>query len=221
MTEMTLTDPTGHVAVGLRRREVLARLRESDRPLSAQQVAAQSGLHVNTVRFHLDGLVTDGLAKRASEERVIPGRPRILYTVAAEVPGPRSFALLAEILTGLVTSLDGAGPAAIEAGRAWGRHLVDRPAPSQRVRLDRVLDAIGFQPEVRTGSDGTEVLLHHCPFREVAERHTDVICAIHLGLMQGALDELRAPLQATSLEPLVSPNLCVARLQGEPSDDGD
>jgi predicted ArsR family transcriptional regulator len=228
MTEMTLTDPTGHVAVGLRRREVLARLRESDRPLSAQQVAAQSGLHVNTVRFHLDGLVTDGLAKRASEERVIPGRPRILYTVAAEVPGPRSFALLAEILTGLVTSLDGAGPAAIEAGRAWGRHLVDRPAPSQRVdaddataRLDRVLDAIGFQPEVRTGSDGTEVLLHHCPFREVAERHTDVVCAIHLGLMQGALDELRAPLQATSLEPLVSPNLCVARLQGEPSDDGD
>ena len=228
MTEMTLTDPAGHVAVGLRRSEVLARLRESDRPLSVQQVAAQTGLHVNTVRFHLDGLVSDGLAERAIEERVIPGRPRILYTVGAEVPGPRSFALLAEILTGLVTSLDGAGPAAIEAGRAWGRHLVDRPAPSQRVdaddataRLDRVLNAIGFQPEVRTGSDGAEVLLHHCPFREVAERHTDVICAIHLGLMQGALGELRAPLQATSLEPFVRPNLCVARLRASPSGDGD
>jgi len=204
---MTRTDPAGHVAVGLRRSEVLARLRESGRPLSVQQVAAQTGLHVNTVRFHLDGLVTDGLAERATEERVIPGRPRILYTVGAEVPRPRCFALLAEILTGLVTSLDGAGPAAIEAGRAWGRHLVDRPAPSQRVdaddataRLDRVLEAIGFQPEVRTGSD--------------------VICAIHLGLMQGALGELRAPLQATSLEPFVSPNLCVARLRAAPSDDG-
>jgi predicted ArsR family transcriptional regulator len=106
--------------------------------------------------------------------------------------------------------------------RCSRRYSPDWSPPSTApAQLDRVLDAIGFQPEVRTGSDGTEVLLHHCPFREVAERHTDVICAIHLGLMQGALDELRAPLQATSLEPLVSPNLCVARLQGEPSDDGD
>lgn len=228
MTELTLTDPPADVAVGTRRAEVLAGLRKADRPLSVQQVAEQTGLHVNTARSHLDGLVADGLAERTAEERATPGRPRILYIARAEVPGPRSFALLAEMLTGLVASLGGAGPAAIEAGHAWGRHLVDRPAPSQRIdaddataRLNRVLDAIGFQPEVRTGSDGAEVRLHHCPFREVAQRHTDVVCAIHLGLMQGALDELRAPLEAESLEPFVTPNLCVGQLRPAPAGRGD
>ena len=220
MAELTLIDPPADVAVGARRAEVLAQLREAEGPLSVQQVASQTGLHVNTARFHLGGLVGDGLAERTAEERDLPGRPRILYTARTEVLGPRSYGLLAEMLTGLVASLDDAGPAAVETGRAWGRHLVDRPAPSQRVdandataRLNQVLDSIGFQPEVRPGSDGIEIRLHHCPFREVAERHTDVVCAIHLGLIQGALAELRAPLEAQSLEPLVAPGLCVARLR--------
>jgi predicted ArsR family transcriptional regulator len=65
---------------------------------------------------------------------------------------------------------------------------------------------------VLPGDGGTEIRLYHCPFREVAERHTAVVCAIHLGLMQGALTELRAPLRAQSLEPFVTPSLCVARL---------
>jgi predicted ArsR family transcriptional regulator len=220
VTELTLTDPRADVAVGTRRAEVLAVLREAGRPLSVQQTAEQTGLHLNTARFHLDGLVADGLAERAAEERGTPGRPRILYGARAERPGPRSFALLAEMLTGLVVSLGGAGPAALEAGRAWGRHLVDRPPPSRPVdaddataRLNRMLAEIGFEPEMSTGSDGVEVRLHHCPFRGVAERHSDVVCAIHLGMMQGALGELRAPLEAQSLEPFATPSLCVGRLR--------
>lgn len=220
MAELRLVDPSADAAVGARRAEVLAVLGDADRPMSAQQVAEGIGLHVNTARFHLDGLVRDGLAERAAEERDAPGRPRILYTVRAKTLGPRSFGLLAEMLTGLVASLDGAGPAAIEAGRAWGRHLVARPSPSQPVdareaaaRLNHVLVAVGFQPELYGEGGAMEVRLHHCPFREVAERHTDVVCAIHLGLMRGALGELGAPLEATSLEPFVTPNLCVARLR--------
>jgi predicted ArsR family transcriptional regulator len=219
MTTMLVDEPTP-VPAGSRREELLGLLRASDRPMSAAEVAEGTGLHLNTARFHLDGLVEDRLVERTSEPRKQPGRPRILYTSQGPVPGPRSYALLAEMLTGLVASLKDAGPAAVDAGRAWGRHLVERAAPSERVdeveairRLNRVLEAIGFQPEVRTTETGTEVCLHHCPFREVAEKHTDVVCAIHLGLMQGALDELQAPVDATSLEPFVASNLCVARLQ--------
>jgi predicted ArsR family transcriptional regulator len=221
MTSTSLTDPAADVAVSGRRAEVLAGLRDANRPLTATDIATLTGLHVNTARFHLDALVSDGLAERSAEERDIPGRPRILYTARGELPGPRSYKLLAEMLTGLVASLADR-PAAAEAGRAWGRHLVERAAPSQRVdadeatvRLNRVLDAIGFQPEIRRGKTKTDIefRLHHCPFREVAERHTNVVCEIHLGLMQGALGELQAPVEATSLEPFVSPNLCVARLR--------
>ena len=215
-----LVDAPPRVPTGSRREEVLAVLRATDGALSAAAVADATGLHLNTARFHLDALVTDGLADRASEPRDEPGRPRILYSARGPLPGPRSYALLAEMLTGLVASLKDARPAAVEAGRAWGRHLVERTAPSQRVdaaeavkRLNSVLDAVGFQPEARNAKKVTEVYLHHCPFREVAEQHTDVVCALHLGLMQGALDELRAPIDATSLEPFVTPQLCIARLQ--------
>jgi predicted ArsR family transcriptional regulator len=223
VTEPTLTDRPAELAVRARRAEVLAALREADQPLSVQQVMERTGLHVNTARFHLDGLVAAGLAERTAEERAVPGRPRILYLARSQILGPRSFALLAEMLSGLVASLNGNGPAAIEASRSWGRRLVERTAPSERIdeadamaRLTRLLDAIGFQPEVADSPEGLEVRLRHCPFREVAERHPDIVCAMHLGLMQGALGELRAPVEAESLEPLVTPTSCVARLRSVP-----
>ena len=220
MTEPTLTDPPGGAAVRARRAEVLVTLRDAAEPLTVQQVTERTGLHVNTARFHLDGLVAAGLAERTAEDRSLPGRPRILYSARTEVLGPRSYALLAEMLSGLVASLDGNGPAAMAAGQAWGRHLVERTAPSERIdgaeataRLTRLLDAVGFQPELTDGGDGLQVRLRHCPFREVAERHPDVVCAMHLGLMQGALAELRAPLHAESIDPLVTPTLCLAQLR--------
>lgn len=244
VTGTHLIDTSSETPAGSRRAEVLGLLRAAEEPMSAAEVAEATGLHLNTARFHLDALVDEGHAQRTSEPRDTRGRPRVLYTAEGPVPGPRSYALLSEMLTGLVASLPDAGPAAIEAGKAWGRHLVERVAPSQRIdadeavaRLNRVLDAIGFQPEVPgstpaparkrprrpapaehsdAGTDaGTEILLHHCPFREVAERHTDVVCAIHLGLMQGALSELHTPVEATSLEPFVTPQLCVARVQAK------
>ena len=216
----SFVDVNPPVVPGARREAILALLRAADRPLPAADVAEATELHLNTARFHLDALVADGLADRETESRDEPGRPRILYSAHGAIPGPRSYGLLAEMLTGLVASLKDAGPAAIEAGQAWGRHLVERAAPSERVdaseavvRLNRLLDAVGFQPDARETKKGTEIHLHHCPFREVAEKHTDVVCALHLGLMQGALTELNAPVTATALEPFVRPQLCVARLQ--------
>lgn len=219
---MPLVDTPTPGRSGSRRERVLGLLRAAGQGLSAAEVAEQSGLHLNTARFHLDALVEDGLAERTPQPRDVPGRPRILYSADGPMPGPRSYRLLAEMLVGLISSLQDSQPAAVEAGRAWGRHLIERATPSERVdeadalaRLNRMLDAIGFRPEVRPSSkgQGAEVWLHHCPFREVAEKHTDVVCPLHLGLLQGALGELRAPVEATSLDPFVTPQSCLARLQ--------
>lgn len=214
-------DAAAVAGLGRRRSAVLDVLRASHDPVSVADVAERTRMHVNTARFHLDGLVADGLAVRTAEDRTAPGRPRILYTAAGPVSGPRSYQLLAEMLSGLVAGGKHAGSAAADVGRSWGRHLVERAAPSVRVgaddateRLLRVLDDVGFRPCLGHGESGeTEVDLHHCPFREVAERHRDVVCSIHLGLMQGALDELRAPLEVTALDPFVTPQLCVAHLR--------
>ncbi len=81
-----------------------------------------------------------------------------------------------------------------------------------------VLEDMGFVTEAEDEASGAEhaerrLNLHHCPFREVAERRPDIVCAIHLGLMQGTVETLRAPLDATSLQPFVTPHLCVATLR--------
>ncbi len=225
MTVPTLADPPATPSGRSRRTEVLALLRRADQPLSAAEISEMLGLHVNTARFHLDGLVDDGLVERTTELRATPGRPRILYASDGPTIGPRSYELLAEMLTGFVASLPDAGPGTVALGKSWGRHLIERSAPSERVdadesvaRLTRMLDAVGFDPEPHASDHEVEVHLQRCPFREVAEKHTEVVCALHLGLMQGALEELDAPVTAASLHPFVTPHLCVARLRPREAD---
>ena len=57
------------------------------------------------------------------------------------------------------------------------------------------------------------IRLRHCPFLELAEAYGQLVCRIHLGLMQGALAELRAPVTAAQLEPFAEPDACVIRLE--------
>lgn len=56
------------------------------------------------------------------------------------------------------------------------------------------------------------ITLRHCPFLEVAQEHQEVACSVHLGLMQGALAEMRAPLTVRTLIPFAGPSRCVAQL---------
>lgn len=215
-------DPGTTPELGESRARVLATLREAGAPLAAGTVAGRVGLHPNTARFHLDALVEAGLAGRVAEERERPGRPRVLYSARAG-DGPRSYRLLAEILSGRLATAPRPSEAAVEAGRAWGRYLAERPPPFRRVevtaavgQLVRVLDEIGFAPEAVTAGSERRVLLRHCPFREVAQAHPEVVCSIHLGLMRGVLGELGAPVTAERLEPFAEPGLCVTHLVTRP-----
>ena len=196
-------------------------MQTADGPLAVGEIAERVGLHPNTIRFHLDALLEQGLAERSRETRDVPGRPRSLYTAAeGSAPvGRRSYRLLAEILASYLATTKQPNRAALHAGEEWGRFLTKRPAPFRRVgvaaaigHLVERLDDIGFAPEAVTAGRERRILLHHCPFREAAEQHPSVVCGIHLGLMRGMLAELDAPLQADELQPFVEPNLCITRL---------
>lgn len=220
--ELTRADPQSGPVLGDSRAQVLAALQGHPDGASVAEISEQVGLHPNTTRFHLDGLVEQHLAARESEQRDAPGRPRMLYHASSDSTqtGRRSYRLLAEILTSyLATQTPQASEAARQAGSAWGRFLTDRPAPFREVdtaaaiqQLTAILDDIGFAPEAMTEDGEQRILLHHCPFREVAEGHPEVACAVHLGLMRGVLSELNAPVEAAALDAFVEPNLCVTRL---------
>lgn len=209
-------------ALGESRTRVLEVLHDSGTQLTVSDVAARVGLHTNTVRLHLDALVAAGLADSQTEKRDLRGRPRTLYAANANSAnaGRRSYRLLAEILaSSMAAQTSKPREAAVKAGQEWGRYLGEGPPPFKRVdadeatrRLVSALDEIGFSPESVTSGRQRRVLLHHCPFREVAKEYPEVACSIHLGLMNGLLAELDAPLEIDRLDPFVEPALCVASL---------
>jgi predicted ArsR family transcriptional regulator len=240
---MTTTPPAtlGDRAHGLgpTRARVLGTLQDLRVPSTASEVARVLGIHLNTARFHLDGLVSSGLAERAREDRRRPGRPQVHYaaTQAAPQAAHRSYRLLAEILSRHLGrhALDPHGEG-IEAGRDYGRFvaaaagsptppaLAGSPLPpvaGEPVALVvQMLDAMGFAsrrlPDEDVPAGGAVVEVTNCPFLEVAEGHLDIVCAVHQGIMEGMLEELGAPERVERLDPLVAPSRCVARFTDRP-----
>jgi predicted ArsR family transcriptional regulator len=223
-SEMMLVDrdSVAPAALGSSRSRVLELLRKAGGPLGVQDIASATGLHANTARFHLDALFGACLVERTVEERTQPGRPRVVFHAApAADPAARpNYRLLAEMLTGLIASaLPRSEQAAVASGEEWGRYLAQGPAPLHRVdavegisRLSAVLADAGFAPEAVGDLSAPVIRLRHCPFREIAVEHPELVCSLHLGLMRGVLREVRAPLTAERLEPFVEPSLCLAHL---------
>ncbi|WP_222870170.1 hypothetical protein [Actinomadura decatromicini] len=113
-----------------------------------------------------------------------------------------------------------AAPVAGSGRRSAARRLWYRPRPAARPtseadaagRLTVLFDDLDFDPKP---ADGV-IRLRHCPFLELAEEYGPLVCDVHLGLMQGALEELDAPLSADRLEPFAEPGACVAHLRRTP-----
>jgi predicted ArsR family transcriptional regulator len=208
------------------RMAVLELLRSSARSLGAREIAQHIGLHQNTVRFHLDLLVDCGYVVRRREAPSGPGRPRVIYEATAAPEGEGSYRLLAEVLAQhLVANSERPVEDAVEAGRDWAgsvrRRQSGREGPEEATvppvaedvaitEVVRMLGDIGFAPEL--SANGRSIYLHRCPFRALAESHSDVVCGAHLGMIQGALVELGAPVNAIRLLSFVEPDLCIATL---------
>src|SRR5450759_2720554 len=188
---------------------ILEELR-NDRPMDSRELGRRLGLHPNTIRSHVDQLVQAKLVRTVAAPAAGRGRPRVLYEAAADAPAGQEsgYRLLAQILA----SVDRPQAAAESAGRAWGSYLTERPQPFRGISAEEatqkvveLFDELGFMPEAVEESEERRILLHRCPFREVAESNQRVVCAVHLGMLKGALAEMGAPLQATRLEPFVEP----------------
>jgi predicted ArsR family transcriptional regulator len=215
-----------------RRAEVLRLLKAAGAPLSIADIAQQLDVHPNTVRFHLNTLVSSGLAERVPPEHSRAGRPPLLFRAVRRMnpAGPRRYRLLAEILVQSLAAGPDPARRAAEAGSAWGRQLASRMrsgAPNRpghgaetgRVRPEEparrlvwLLDELGFAPHLRVTDEGVQVDLRHCPFLELAQARAQVVCPVHLGLMRGAMDAWDAPVTVDRLEAFAQPDLCVAHL---------
>src|SRR5262249_31231466 len=212
-----------HRALGDERRahivEELSRARASlDATHLAPRPLRRLASPQNTPRFHLGVLVDAGLVGSRPAGRSAPGRPRILYGLRPEgaAADRDEYRLLATILAGTVARQGDGSAQAEDAGRAWGRSLVRHHPPLRRLtdqeatsEVVDLLDQQGFAPE----AGDREIRMHRCPFHELAESQPEIVCAVHRGLISGALGELGSELEVDELDVFVRPDLCIARLR--------
>lgn len=193
------------------RRQVLDTLTRSAVPLDAHAIAEELGLHVTTVRFHLEHLREALLVRRAVDPQKRRGRPRMLFTPVGD-PG-RDRTAQEQLIDTLATAFahrddDGGRARAVEAGRSWARALGGEASGEGEAALADALEVLGFDPS----RDGGIVQLRACPFRDAARRHPDVICAAHQGLVEQFLAGPHGESSRGRLLPFVRPDLCVIDL---------
>src|SRR3954452_5233353 len=100
-------------------------LARAPRPLATADVAESLGLHVNTVRPHLERMREVGLLDVQGDNRGAVGRPQHRYSLAADAPSlglePPTFALLARMLLRAAALAGSESEDAVDAGREQGR----------------------------------------------------------------------------------------------------
>lgn len=193
---------------------VLAALREAGGPLRIAEIAQAVGSHVNTVRGHLATLGQHGLVESERAPVQGRGRPAVLYS-AGPAPGARADeyrALAGAFATDLLAQGDGpqVRRRARRIGRTWGEGLA-RPkgTGARRPTLDEALTDLGFGPE----RDGEQIRLTTCPLLDLAVANPDVICQVHLGLVDG-ITARREGEAEPELTPFAEPGACLLRVSG-------
>jgi predicted ArsR family transcriptional regulator len=171
-------------------------LARSQSPRSTSDIADTLGLHANTVRPHLERMREVGLLEVEVDNRGSVGRPQHRYHLTADAPSlglePPAFPLLARLLTQVAASAgvapDDAAGAATDQGRTLAASRPLRPGCVEA--LTGALADLGFDPAVAGEGDLVTIAFTHCPYRDLAEAHPEIVCHLHRGLIEGFVEEI-------------------------------
>lgn len=199
-------------------------------PVGREQAAAALGVPRHVAKFHLDKLEEEGLleveyARPPGRSGPGAGRPAKLYRRSGhdvEVSLPeRRYDLAARVMAEAITMAGvqsvpiGAAlrEAAADAGRELGREA--RTKARERARAGGTLGAVeqvlaerGYEP--RHTGQGLE--LANCPFHNLAQRYTNLVCGINFDLIDSLLDEAGVTGVHAQLQP--SPGRCCVTISG-------
>jgi predicted ArsR family transcriptional regulator len=173
-------------------------LARSASPRSTIEIADTLALHPNTVRPHLERMREVGLLDVEVENRGSVGRPQHRYSLAADAPSlglePATFPLLSRMLAAAAASAGVSGEDAAAASREQGRAMAAREGATPGRRgcaeaLTSALDELGFDPATASDGELATVAFTHCPYRELAEAHPELVCHLHRGLVEGFVEE--------------------------------
>lgn len=203
MSGMTTGRPIGYSAISSYSRVELLHLIQERPQRTISELVDATSLHPNTVREHLQRLIDDGYVVALPELRTTRGRPRVLYSVAdgAVASSPiqrRKVKAAAERGDLMRRVLPGAPP-----------ELDDEALHQVDALIDDLIDA-GFDPLV--DERALTVDLTPCAQAEAQASHREVLCSVHLGLMQSVLTEAGGPLSVDGMRSSCDPRQCIVQL---------
>jgi len=212
-------DPVGAVATldEPTRRRLYDYVAGSRHPVGRDEAARALGIARVTAAFHLDRLAAQGLldiSHRRLTGRSGPGagRPSKLYRRAADEVAvtlpPRQYTLAGTLLAEAIESAEAQGIAPREAlARCAREHGVALAGSADADDPLEILQGAGYEPY----PDGSGVTrLANCPFHQLAQVHTELVCGMNLHLVQGLLDALPVATHVAELDP--GPDRCCVRL---------
>lgn len=192
-------------------------LARSPLPLATADIADVLDLHVNTVRPHLERMRDVGLLQVRTSARGGVGRPQHLYSLAPDAPSlglePSPFPTLARVLLHAAAAAGLDRSELADAGHAQG--VADaRQWPEGSDVLDALIieqAKLGFDPAVIELDASATMAFAHCPFRDLAVEHPDLVCALHCGLVEGFVAE-RGDAEVTRFHSLLDREPCQVEL---------
>lgn len=193
---------------------------DSDLGADVAEITSHCGFNHNAIRQHLAKLVEAGLVTMSTEKTGGRGRPKLVYRVDPRTESRWGVVGPYERLSVLLTEVIRSGDDPVTVGRRAGRE--SRPTGyGDDLSVDELLEEMarqGFEPTVREGRAGTEILLQTCPFESAALADPDTVCGLHLGLAQGLTDGSRFGVdELVRFDPRRAN--CLLKLRAQPKED--
>ncbi len=200
---MTTGRPAGYSAISNYSRVEILHLVQDRPERTVSELVSATKLHPNTVREHLQRLIDDGYVVSKTENRTTRGRPRVLYSatdgvVARSAVQHRRVRAAAERGDLMRRVIPGAAPDLEQSAL----HQID-------ALVEDLVDA-GFDPLV--DEDELTVELTPCAHASAQASHREVLCSVHLGIMQSVLSAADGPLSVDGMRSSCDPRECIVQL---------
>lgn len=165
------------------RQKILDYLKRN-RSVSSREIARALRMTPANARYHLGILATDGRVEVINQRQVGRGRPEKVYQLAGTLAGDNLSALADAILTeaGGKVEMEALGERLAGNANSVGQPLMRRLAST----INR-LNEMHYQARWEAGADGPRIVLGHCPYATVIEKHPE-LCRMDAAILASLLN---------------------------------
>lgn len=191
--------------------------------VTVQDIADSFDIHPNVARLHLSKLEDVNMLISETKKSGKGGRPSRLYRLSDDVIQLhfpfRDYQLLSKIaIQSMLTFGEEGKKALYQTGKQFGAELAAQQVASAKhsignLSFDEKMNILksaatlaGFHPELHVNEDQSKIYfqIFNCPFKEVAVKESEAICAMHNSFLRGMFESLFDSVELVEKENMLS-----------------